>query len=193
MGQFNNIRLVLTRSMWARALLLASLLVLVLFLSISLRRSELARLPSFKHDVQAVQENEQGPTNSTLGVCLLCGANRTLQLTCDFEFQTILALSTGTPWRQEGINAAALATGLNITIPHQPVWSEEFVNALQHFGPPGPSRPNRGSALAWLAHIDLLKFVIQTGMGSALILEDDVDWGLKIKVAAGKRRVVATG
>lgn len=35
--------------------------------------------------------------------------------------------------------------------------------------------------MAWLGHIDILKFVIQNGWGSALILEDDVDWDVNIR------------
>lgn len=38
-----------------------------------------------------------------------------------------------------------------------------------------------GNAKAWLAHIDLLKYVIQSGFASALIFEDDVDWDVRIK------------
>lgn len=35
--------------------------------------------------------------------------------------------------------------------------------------------------MAWLAHIDLLKFVVQNNFGSALILEDDQDWSVDIR------------
>lgn len=38
-----------------------------------------------------------------------------------------------------------------------------------------------GAALAWLAHIDVLKFIIQNRWGSALVLEDDVDWSIEIR------------
>lgn len=35
--------------------------------------------------------------------------------------------------------------------------------------------------MAWLAHIDLLKYVIAHDYGSALIMEDDVDWDVRIR------------
>ena len=35
--------------------------------------------------------------------------------------------------------------------------------------------------MAWLAHIDLLKYVITSGFGSALIMEDDIDWDVEIR------------
>lgn len=38
-----------------------------------------------------------------------------------------------------------------------------------------------GAAMAWLGHLDLLKFVIQNNWGSALILEDDMDWDVNIR------------
>jgi hypothetical protein len=34
--------------------------------------------------------------------------------------------------------------------------------------------------IAWLAHIDLLKHVVMAGFATALILEDDVDWDVRI-------------
>lgn len=40
--------------------------------------------------------------------------------------------------------------------------------------------PKHGSALAWLAHLDMIKFVVASGFTSALILEDDVDWDVDI-------------
>lgn len=38
--------------------------------------------------------------------------------------------------------------------------------------------------MAWLGHIDLLKYVIQSGYDSALIMEDDVDWDVNIRKQA---------
>lgn len=45
-----------------------------------------------------------------------------------------------------------------------------------------------GSAMAWLAHIGLLQFVIQSNFGSALILEDDQDWSVNIRMQMVKVR-----
>ncbi|KAI1779640.1 hypothetical protein F4818DRAFT_148255 [Hypoxylon cercidicola] len=41
--------------------------------------------------------------------------------------------------------------------------------------------PEYGSARAWLAHLDLLKFVIASDLETALVVEDDVDWDVRIK------------
>jgi GR25 family glycosyltransferase involved in LPS biosynthesis len=57
------------------------------------------------------------------------------------------------------------------------VWSESFVKSFELFGPAHA----RGAAKAWLAHIDVLKFIILNGWGSALVLEDDVDWSVQIR------------
>jgi hypothetical protein len=38
-----------------------------------------------------------------------------------------------------------------------------------------------GSARAWLAHLDLLKFVVASDLETAFIVEDDVDWDIRIK------------
>jgi hypothetical protein len=73
--------------------------------------------------------------------------------------------------------AAAEASNISVQIPEQPVWSAPFVNFFELFGPVKA----HGAALAWLAHIDVLKFIIQNRWGSALILEDDVDWSVDIR------------
>ncbi|QDS68509.1 hypothetical protein FKW77_010876 [Venturia effusa] len=41
--------------------------------------------------------------------------------------------------------------------------------------------PKHGSTIAWLAHFDILKYVIMSGFSSALIVEDDVDWDFRLK------------
>jgi len=58
------------------------------------------------------------------------------------------------------------------------VWSKSFVKSFELFGPPAEAH---GAAMAWLAHIDMLKFIIMMGWGSALVLEDDVDWSVEIR------------
>ncbi|KXJ86585.1 hypothetical protein Micbo1qcDRAFT_179839 [Microdochium bolleyi] len=64
---------------------------------------------------------------------------------------------------------------------HPPV-SQVMIETFQHMGPPGKAtRPEQGSAAAWLAHIDILRHVVSSDLESALIVEDDVDWDLRIK------------
>lgn len=70
--------------------------------------------------------------------------------------------------------AAAKASNISLQIPEQPVWSKPFVKSFELFGPVDA----HGAAMAWLAHIDVLKFIIQNRWGSALVLEDDVDWSV---------------
>lgn len=54
---------------------------------------------------------------------------------------------------------------------------------FQNYGPPdsGVRKPSAGSARAWLAHLDLLKFVVASGFSTALIIEDDVDWDVTLR------------
>lgn len=86
-------------------------------------------------------------------------------------------MSQGTKWRVDGLRAGAAASGIDLQIPAQPSWSQEFITAFETFGPVAA----HGAALAWLGHIDLLKYVIQNRWGSALIMEDDVDWSVDIR------------
>ncbi|KAK8058257.1 hypothetical protein PG994_008705 [Apiospora phragmitis] len=111
------------------------------------------------------QKATWGPRNATLG------------------FDAILALSKGggQSWRVQGLQAAAALSGLNVTVPPQPTWLPEMVEAFAALSPEGVPKPEPGSAAAWLAHIDLLKYVLQSELNSALIVEDDVDWDIHIK------------
>ena len=73
--------------------------------------------------------------------------------------------------------AAAAASNIGVFIPEQPKWSTSFVKAFELFG----NIDTHGAALAWLAHIDVLKLIIQNRWQSALVLEDDVDWSVDIR------------
>ncbi|KAF2762391.1 hypothetical protein EJ05DRAFT_506126 [Pseudovirgaria hyperparasitica] len=96
-------------------------------------------------------------------------------------FEQILALSRGTEWRIHGLHAAANLTGIDIVIPPQPFIGENMVHFFMEDGPDDVRKPPYGSAKAWIAHLDLLKHVIQSGSKTTLILEDDVDWSVHIK------------
>ncbi|KAI1767302.1 glycosyltransferase family 25 protein [Hypoxylon sp. FL1150] len=98
------------------------------------------------------------------------------------KFQKLLALSNRPSWRTRGLKAAASLSGLEFTIPTQGQVSDEHVKAFQSIGSDrGAKLPAFGSAKAWLAHLDLLKFVIASDLETALIVEDDVDWDVRIK------------
>jgi hypothetical protein len=81
------------------------------------------------------------------------------------------------------LEAAAKLTGLDISVPNQPPISNDLVQFLENYGPPNGNvkRPSAGSAKAWLAHLDLLKFVVASGFPTALIIEDDVDWDVTLR------------
>ncbi|KAI0109253.1 glycosyltransferase family 25 protein [Nemania sp. FL0031] len=98
-------------------------------------------------------------------------------------FHKLLALSVRPSWRTRGLQAAANLTGLSIDIPHQPHNPDAFIDAFREIGAgrEGVVTPTLGSARAWVAHLDLLKYVVSSGLSSAFILEDDVDWDVRIK------------
>lgn len=57
---------------------------------------------------------------------------------------------------------------------------------MQWFRKLGPQdsavrKPSEGSARAWLAHLDLLKFVVASGFSTAMIVEDDVDFDVTLR------------
>jgi hypothetical protein len=97
------------------------------------------------------------------------------------QFQKILALSLHPSWRTRGLEAAATLTNLTIEIPKHPYTSDELARAFEQIGPENVDHPPKGSALAWLGHLDMLKFVVASDLDTTLIIEDDVDWDIAIK------------
>jgi hypothetical protein len=94
----------------------------------------------------------------------------------------LLVLSAKPSWRTWGLKAAAALTGLELTIPPQPRNPEELIRAFEEIGADaGAKTPQHGSATAWFAHLDLLKYVIASDLETAFIVEDDVDWDVRIK------------
>ena len=96
-------------------------------------------------------------------------------------FQKIFALSHAPSWRSRGLLKAAQHSGLEISIPKQAAWSPALIDAFRYMGSIGVPHPKRGAALAWLAHLDLVKYFLMSDYDTALILEDDVDWDVNIK------------
>lgn len=59
------------------------------------------------------------------------------------------------------------------------------MKAFEHIGEgTAKNTPQHGSATAWIGHLDLLKYVIAAGFETAFIVEDDVDWDVRIKFQA---------
>ncbi|KAL1622816.1 hypothetical protein SLS54_004836 [Diplodia seriata] len=112
-------------------------------------------------------------------------------------FQTIIAISSEDPskpgaWRQHGLLAAANRTGLEVNV-HQSrhVPDDELHAFMQHTSKSGES-PRIGSARAWLAHLDALKYVLAHDINTALILEDDADWDVRIRQQLAPNAAVPT-
>ncbi|KAI1800250.1 glycosyltransferase family 25 protein [Daldinia bambusicola] len=108
---------------------------------------------------------------------------RELAANATLGFQKLIALSHKPSWRTRGLEAAAKLSGLEFTIPPQGQNSDELIEAFQKISTdkPGAKLPAAGSARAWLAHVDLLKYVVASGYETAFIVEDDVDWDVRIK------------
>ena len=101
-----------------------------------------------------------GPSNATLG----------------FGVIYVLAQDS-TTWRVQGLLKAANYTGLQIEIPPQTRPSDEDVRA--HTG--GEPAEGYGHARSLLNHLAILDTFVQSNFETALIMEDDVDFGINIK------------
>ncbi|KAF2817182.1 uncharacterized protein BDZ99DRAFT_362918, partial [Mytilinidion resinicola] len=73
---------------------------------------------------------------------------------------------------------AANVTGIDLTIPSQPAWSEDDINKFREGR---DSDITVGSIYAWLGHNNALQWFLKSGLETALILEDDVDWDIQLR------------
>ncbi|KAK7549405.1 hypothetical protein IWX49DRAFT_32933 [Phyllosticta citricarpa] len=102
-------------------------------------------------------------------------------------FQTIIAISSEdqsspTAWRQRGLLAAAERTGLHVEIRQsRRIPDDELAAFRARKSPTNGERPRTGSARAWIAHLDALRHIVAHNISTALILEDDADWDVRIR------------
>ncbi|KAF4555142.1 Hypothetical protein D9617_3g022140 [Elsinoe fawcettii] len=118
-----------------------------------------------------------------LDIPLLAETNSTL------GFGAIAAVSVPTSPRQKELIMAAQITGLQITVPIQPEWKEDDYMAIKA---KKGSTISHGSALAWLGHLNALRWFLGTNLTTALILEDDVNWDIHLRTVQAPRVAAAT-
>ncbi|KAF2196520.1 hypothetical protein GQ43DRAFT_404931 [Delitschia confertaspora ATCC 74209] len=114
--------------------------------------------------------HQAAPSLSTIAEATI--ANSTL------GFGAVVAVSHAKSPRQKDLLYAANLTGITITIPAQPVWTDED---LRSFRSPEKSRISKGSALAWMGHLNALRWFLDSPLETALVLEDDVDWDIRLR------------
>ncbi|OCL04837.1 glycosyltransferase family 25 protein, partial [Glonium stellatum] len=95
-------------------------------------------------------------------------------------FGAVVAVSHATSPRRRALVFAANMTGIDLTIPDQPAWTDADVEA---FRSPEGSRIKKGSALAWMGHLNALEWFLSTDLETAIILEDDVDWDIHLRTS----------
>lgn len=84
----------------------------------------------------------------------------------------------GSP-RRQGLIESANVTNLDLTIPELPSWSKEQLVEFKEQDP--DSTITDGSIRAWLSHNVALEAFLHSGLETALILEDDVDWDIRLR------------
>ena len=103
------------------------------------------------------------PANSTLG------------------FGAIYVVSgPGSP-RRDGLVQSANVTRLDFTVPELPAWTQQQVDDFRDADNLDKSSIADGSIKAWLSHNVALRDFLRSGHESALFLEDDVDWDIRLR------------
>ena len=87
-------------------------------------------------------------------------------------FSAIYVISSDAT-RRDYIQQAAAITGLHLTIPELKEWSDDDVLQFRLLGDKR-SKIGIGSIKAWLNHNYLLQTFVDSGLSTALFLEDDV-------------------
>ncbi|KAF2814092.1 uncharacterized protein BDZ99DRAFT_380318 [Mytilinidion resinicola] len=84
--------------------------------------------------------------------------------------------------RQDALSLMAAASGLKLTM----IEGVDGDTISHKAEPDGLPEKMRGSRLGcWRAHANAWRYVIDNNLGSALILEDDVDWDMNIREVMG--------
>ncbi|KAF2643935.1 hypothetical protein P280DRAFT_393354 [Massarina eburnea CBS 473.64] len=99
-------------------------------------------------------------------------ANRTL------GFGAVVVVSKKDSERRAALLQAANVTDIDLTIPSQPQWTQ---NDIDKFRNGQEKNVQRGSILAWMGHHNALRWFLDSGHETALILEDDVDWDVRLR------------
>lgn len=85
----------------------------------------------------------------------------------------------GSP-RRSHLEQAAAVTELELTIPEQVQWTGQDVLNFR-WENITESKVGLGSVKAWLSHHLVLKAFLDSGVETALIFEDDVDWDIRLR------------
>ncbi|PFH62857.1 hypothetical protein XA68_11413 [Ophiocordyceps unilateralis] len=93
-------------------------------------------------------------------------------------FGRIYVVSQQASPRRKSIVQAANVTELQLTIPVQPIWTDDDE---RKFRLEKDSSIQKGSLLAWLGHLHALQEFLNSGAETALFLEDDVDWDIRLR------------
>ncbi|PHH80682.1 hypothetical protein CDD80_362 [Ophiocordyceps camponoti-rufipedis] len=93
-------------------------------------------------------------------------------------FGRIYAVSKNGSSRRGRLIRASNVTELFLTIPEQPEWTKD---RLDRFRLREGSKVSKGSILAWLGHLHALRLFLESGDETALFLEDDVDWDVRLR------------
>ena len=105
----------------------------------------------------------RAPANATLG------------------FGAIYAISGHRSPRRHNLIQAANVTGLEIHIPKVPKWTQEDMNDFKSGDGLISGSIRDGSLKAWMSHAVALNAFLNTNQETALFIEDDVDWDIRLR------------
>ncbi|OJD35610.1 glycosyltransferase family 25 protein [Diplodia corticola] len=115
-----------------------------------------------------------GPANSTLG------------------FGAVYAVSATDSPRRARLIQAANVTEIDLTIPTLPQWTDDDEARFRDGLKEQDRGAGHGSIMAWFSHLHILNLFLESGLETALILEDDVDWDIRLRTVQVPQIAAAT-
>jgi hypothetical protein len=110
----------------------------------------------------------------------LTGKSRITPANATLGFGGLFVVSgPGSP-RREHLKQAAAITELELTIPEQKEWTGQEILDFR-WDNVSESKVGVGSTKAWLSHHLVLRAFLDSGLETALIFEDDVDWDIRLR------------
>lgn len=91
-------------------------------------------------------------------------------------FQKIFVINLASRYdHRDSMSLAAALSGLEVE------YVDGVTEVARKYLPPGDDSPSDGSLAAYRAHMNVLRKIIEQNLTSALVMEDDVDWDVRIK------------
>ncbi|PSK42498.1 Procollagen galactosyltransferase 1 [Elsinoe australis] len=106
-------------------------------------------------------------------------------------FDAVVAVSPENSWRQKRLAQQANISEIELTIPLLPKWTDDDIANFTERLAYGNRESAIGSMMAWLSHHYILEWFLKSQHETLLIMEDDMDWDIRLRTVQIPRAAAA--